>query len=85
MAIDARVQQRVAFEFSKVCLRVRGLIIFLAQAFIVHSFAQGHDLIAFERQRAVERRSSLRRAADARVQARDKNLRDAMFDTRCRN
>jgi hypothetical protein len=28
MAIDARVQQRVAFEFSKVCSRVRGLIIF---------------------------------------------------------
>jgi hypothetical protein len=45
MAIDYRVQQRVAFEFM-----------------------QGRNLIAFERQRAVERRSSLRRAADARVQ-----------------
>jgi hypothetical protein len=45
MAIDYRVQQRVAFEFM-----------------------QGRDFIAFERQRAVERRSSLRRAADVRVQ-----------------
>ncbi len=45
MAIDARVQQRVAFEFT-----------------------QGHGLIAFERQRAVERRSGLRAVADARLQ-----------------
>ena len=49
MAIDARVQQRVVFEFE-----------------------QGHCLVALERQRAVERRSSLRMAADSRVQVIDR-------------
>jgi hypothetical protein len=39
---------------------------------VVFEFEQGHDLVAFERQRAVERRSNLRVAADSRVQVTDR-------------